>query len=93
MKKVIIDNDINKNIVLNCNTTYIIKTHINIYKCVEVENNCIILLLSNHGSLTFKNGSSLIGKNIKIYSCDYNNEIITETSRPTIENNKIEFYG
>ena len=93
MKKIFIDCDITKNTVLNCNTIYIIKTQINVFSCVEVENNCIILLLSNHGSLIFQNGSSLKGKNIKIYSCNSNNEIITEDTRPSIENNKIEFYG
>ena len=93
MKKIIIDCDITKNTVLHCNTTYIIKTQINVFSCVEVENNCIILILSNHGSLIFQNGSSLHGKNIKIYSCNSNYEIITEETRPAIENNKIEFYG
>jgi hypothetical protein len=93
MKKIFIECDITKNTILHCNTTYIIKTQINVFSCVEVENNCIILLLSNHGSLVFQNGSSLHGKNIKIYSCNCNYEIITEETRPSTENNKIEFYG
>ena len=96
MKKiVIINNDITYNTTFYSNHVYIINSTINVLNNVilTVEKDVIILLKTNIGQLIFQNGSTLIGYNIDITSCDNNNKIINEFNKLTEQNNKLIFNG
>ena len=86
--------DINNTTFYN-NHVYIINSTINVLNHVilTVEKEVIILLKTNIGQLIFQNGSTLIGYNIDITSCDNNNKIINEFNKLTEQNNKLIFNG